>query len=127
MLELRLCKSNMLSSTKYPIEICCVVEDHAYIDTDIEMVNEYTCNLGLKFKLREYDTWKYSDDRNSITSLPAFHIYFGDGYVDTFYPGEKIFNSIDECVKNYEQRRVETKRFIEPWKNVLTFWKTKKV
>lgn len=117
----------MSSSVKYPIEICCVVEDHSDIDTDVEIVNEYASNLGLKFKLREYDTWKYIDDRNVITSLPAFHIYFGEGYFDTFYPNEKILNNIDNCVKDYEKRISERKKFIEAWMNILRFWKSKKV
>lgn len=109
------------------IEICCVVADHSDIDTNIEMVNEYTSNLGLKFKLREYDTWKYSDDRDMVASLPAFHVYFGDGYIDTLYPDEKVLDNIDEYVKKYEKIQLERKKFIEAWKNILTFWKLKRV
>lgn len=116
----------MLSSTKYPIEVCCVVADHSIIDTDVEIVNEYTANLGLKFKLREYNSWKYADDRDIITSLPAFHVYIGEGYMDTIYPGENMLDGIDECVKKYEKRKVETKRFIEVWGNIFKLiWKRK--
>ena len=96
------------------------------VNTDIEMVNEYTSNLGLTFKLREYDTWKYSDDRDIITSLPAFHIYVGEGYVDTFYPGDNMMNRIDETVKKYEMRVAQNKRMMEAWKNIFKiFWKNK--
>jgi len=116
----------MLSSTKYPIEVCCVVADHSTIYTDIEIVNEYMCNLGLKFKLREYNSWKYADDRDIITSLPAFHVYIGEGYIDTLYPGEKILDGIDECIRKYEKKRAETKRFLENWNNIFRmFWKRK--
>jgi len=115
----------MPSSSKYPIEVCCVVEHHSDVDTDIEIVNEYSSSLGLKFKLREYDSWKYNDDRYSITSLPAFHVYFGEGYIDTFYPDETILDKLDECVKNYEKKISEKKKFIEAWKNFLNFWKSK--
>ena len=116
----------MLTSSKYPIEVCCVVADYSDINTDIEIVNEHTSNLGVNFKLREYDTWNYDDDRYSITSLPAFHVYFGNGYVDTFYPGEKILDNIEECIKKYEKRISEKKKFIEAWMNFLKFWKAKR-
>ena len=116
--------TQMLTSNKYPIEVCCVVENHFEIDTDIETVNEYTSNLGLKFKLREYNTWKYTDDKNEITSLPAFHIYFGENYVDTFYP-DNILNNIDKSVKMYENTMIERKLKIEAWKKFLQFWKPK--
>ena len=115
----------MLTSIKYPIEVCCVVADHSDIHTDIDVVNEYTCNLGLKFKLREYNSFKYEDDRYSITSLPAFHIYFGNGYVETIYPDENILNNIDNQVKKYEKKRADDKRTVEMWKNILQFWKPK--
>ena len=116
----------MLSSTKYPIEVCCVVDHHSDVDTDIEMLNEYTSNLGLAFKLREYDTWKYSDDRDIITSLPAFHVYVGDGYVDTFYRGDSVMDRIDETIKKYEARVAENKKRMETWKNIFKiFWKNK--
>jgi|Laugrespbdmm15sn_2_1035079.scaffolds.fasta_scaffold23261_1 hypothetical protein len=116
----------MLTSNKYPIEVCCVVADHSDIDTDIEIVNEHSSNLGLNFKVREYDSWKYADDRYSITSLPAFHVYFGEGYVDTFYPDEKVLNNIEECIKKYEEIQKERKKFIEAWMNFLKFWKAKR-
>ena len=116
----------MLSSTKYPIEVCCVVADHSNIDTDVEVVNEYTANLGIKFKLREYNSWKYADDRDTITSLPAFHLYIGEGYIDTLYPGENMLEGIDDCIRNYEKRRAETKRFLEKWNNIIgMIWKRK--
>lgn len=114
----------MLNSSK--IEVCCVVADHSDIDTDIEIVNEHSSNLGLNFKLREYDSWKYEDDRHLIRSLPAFHVYFGEGYVDTLYPGEKVLDKIDECVKNYEKRISEKKKFIEACMNFLKCWKIKR-
>jgi hypothetical protein len=112
----------MLSS----IEVCCVVGDHSHVDTDIELVNEYVSNLGLKFKLREYNTWKYSDDRDMISSLPAFHIYFGEGYIDTIYPDGKVLDNIDEYVTQYEKNRSARLRLIEVWKNILYFWKSKR-
>jgi hypothetical protein len=116
----------MLKSTKYPIEICCVVADHSEIDTDIEIVNEYSSNLGLNFKLREYDSLKYSDDRHMISNLPAFHIYFGEGYFDTIYLDERVLKKIDDYIKKYEETQVERKKFIQTWMNILKFWKTKR-
>ena len=117
-----------MSSTKYPIEVCCVVADHSDIDTDIEIVNEHTCNLGLKFKLREYDSWKYSDDRDMVASLPAFHIYIGEGYVDTFHTNENVLNNIDECIKKYEAKMLAAKRMTKFWKNfICAFWKQKAI
>lgn len=114
-----------MTSTKYPIEICCVVANNSDVDTDIEIVNEYTSNLGLKFNLREYDTWKYSDDRDMVSSLPAFHVYFGNGYIDTFYPDEKLLDNIDDCIKQYEKIQGEKRKFIGVWVNFLKFWKSK--
>ena len=110
----------------YPIEVCCVVADHSNIDTDVEIVNEYTTNLGLKYKLREYNSRKYADDRDIITSLPAFHIYVEESYIDTLYPGEKMLDDIDEYLRKYEQRKLERKRFLEIFTNLFKIiWKRK--
>lgn len=116
----------MLSSTSCAIEVWCVVADDSNLDTDVEIVNEYTSNLGLKCKLREYDSWKYADDRDIITSLPAFHVYIEKSYIDTIYPGEKMLDGIDDCLRKYEQRKAERKRFIEAFSSLFKLiWKRK--
>jgi len=116
----------MLSSTKYPIEVCCVVASDDDVTPEIETVIEHTVNLGLKYTLREYNSWKHSDDRDIIERLPAFHVYFGERYMDTLYPDENLLDNINTCVKKYEEKRIEALKYTQTWsKFILAFWKRK--
>jgi hypothetical protein len=113
----------MLTSVKYPIKIYCVISENTE-NTEIEEIKEHTSNLGIHFHTRHYDSRKYSDDRYNITSLPAFHIYYGRSYVKTFH--ETPLDTIDDCVREYEKKQIEKKKGTRIFKKILErFWKSK--
>ena len=60
---------------KFPLSICCVMEDTFYTNPRISNIREYAHKMGATFTLREYDTFKFSVDRKYVERLPAFHIY----------------------------------------------------
>jgi len=112
----------MLSSIKYPIKILCILQNKSDSVKDIEQVQEHASNIGLDVSIREYNSLKYSDDRNYIEQLPAFHVYVSGGYRMTMYPDERPLDHIDNFVREYEINRAKIKRFAKAWsylKNVF--------
>jgi hypothetical protein len=76
---------------------------------------------------REYNSWKYSDDKDNIINLPAFHVYFGAGYIKTFYPQDNYVEIIDACVKKYEASQSDMKRLVNMWNTIWPRWAKKQV
>jgi hypothetical protein len=110
------------------MQVCCVVKysSDIYQDHTINEVNKHTSKLGLKFTAREYDSWNYSNDRQVIRSLPAFHVYFDSIYIDTFYPEDNVSHLLERWIEEYGKLQLEKCRFIKPWKSViLRRWKSK--
>jgi hypothetical protein len=93
----------------YELRICCVVDDISHTDQRIHEIRTYTNGIGAIFMSREYNSSKFSDDRNMIERLPAFHAYINKCYVETFYmdmnPREKIDKYIQECIAKEEQKK----------------------
>lgn len=93
---------------QYPVRVCCVVDDIAHNDARIPPIRSYAHSTGATFISREYDSEKFSDDRNMIERLPAFHIYINKAYQKTFYfdsnPLEQIDESILHCISIKEKK-----------------------
>ena len=131
---IRQCVRNILSSkieitgTHYEtkMRVCCVVANYSDIrqNKTIQEVFEYTSRIGVTFAFREYNSSKYSDDRDVITNLPAFHIYFGSCYFETFYPDSKLLEDLDSSLNEYQKRKIESKVLKEKW-SLKSLWKSK--
>jgi len=117
-----------VASTQYEtkMRVCCVVANYSDIreNKTIQEVFEYTSRIGVTFAFREYNSSKYSDDRDVITNLPAFHIYFGSCYFETFYPDSKLLEDLDSSLNEYEKRRKESKMLKDKW-SLKSLWKSK--
>ena len=101
---------------KFPLSICCVMEDTFYTNPRISNIREYAHKMGATFTLREYDTFKFSVDRKYVERLPAFHIYINRHHQKTIYLDSQVKpeDQIDECVHlclEREERRAMS--FIE--------------
>ena len=101
---------------KFPLSICCVMEDTFYTNPRISNIREYAHKMGATFTLREYDTFKFSVDRKYVERLPAFHIYINRHHHKTIYLDSQVKpeDQIDECVHlclEREERRAMS--FIE--------------
>jgi hypothetical protein len=96
----------------YPITVKCVVDCLSEKIDGITKVREYAHSMNIHFMTREYDSKKYSDDRDIITHLPAFHIYVNSCYRNTFYLNTRPYQIIQEIVEKYEasQQRRRNKR-----------------
>lgn len=96
----------------YPITVKCVVDSLSEKIDGITKVREYAHSMNIHFMTREYDSKKYSDDRDIITHLPAFHIYVNSSYRNTFYLNTRPYQIIQEIVEKYEasQQRRRNKR-----------------
>jgi len=101
----------------YDVRICCVVDSISHTDHRIHEIRSYANSIGATFISREYDSSKFSDDRNMIEKLPAFHAYISKGYVDTFYIDSNPLEKIDK----YIQESIAKK---EKW-NIIGWLKTK--
>lgn len=88
----------------YPITVKCVIDDLSEINPEILKVKEYVHSLNLTFIIREFNSVKYSDDRNNIKRLPAFHIYEKACYRKTFYLNTRPYQIIESILGNYKER-----------------------
>jgi len=113
---------------QYPIKIYCIVDDlsDASRDTLIKQIKEHALQSKVIFSTRVYDSRKYSNDRDVITRLPAFHVYINKGYNRTFYSNTRPLDHINECVGLYLKaeeekvlRRARWLRFYERCKAFL--------
>jgi len=103
---------------KYPITVKCVVETLSEKIPDILKIREYAHSMNVNFTSREYNSRKYSDDRDRITRLPAFHIYVHNSYRNTFYLNTRPYQIIQEIVEEY--KAVQERKRRRTWHTFYT-------
>ena len=108
---------------KYPITVKCVVDSLSEKIPDILKIRDFAHSMNINFMTREYNSNKYSDDRDHITRLPAFHIYFHNGYRNTFYLNTRPYQIIQELVQEYQEAQ-ERKRIRRTWNTFYTELRT---
>ena len=86
----------------YPITVKCIVDCISEADPQLLPFREYAHSLNINFVTREYDSRKYSADRDIITRLPAFHIYIKKQYKETFYPNTRPYKIMQDTVEAYK-------------------------
>jgi hypothetical protein len=105
--------------SKYPITVKCVVSSLSEKIPDILKIREFAQSMNINFTTREYNSKKYSDDRDYILVLPAFHIYMNNGYRNTFYLTTRPYQIIQEIVQEYEEAQ-ERRRRRRTWHTFYT-------
>ena len=95
--------NTILDSIKYPIKVYCIVDDlsDASRNTTLREIKTHAINSGVMFTTREYDSQKFSNDRDVIERLPAFHVYINKAYNRTFSPNTRPLDHINECINIY--------------------------
>jgi hypothetical protein len=85
---------------KYPVKIYCIVDDlsDASRNSLLRDIRTHAINSGVIFTTREYDSRKFSNDRDVIERLPAFHAYVNKAYNRTFYQNTRPLDHINECI-----------------------------
>ena len=95
-----------------PITVICVVDDLGEKDERLSKMREFCKGHRIQFKMRVFDSIKYSEDCNNINRLPAFHVKIKRNYQRTFYPNTRPYQHVLECIEIYEQRK-------DKFKNIL--------
>ena len=109
--------STKVTKEYLPIKVYCVVDDFGdYNDETIRSIRDYCNNRHVQFLTRMYSPYKYSDDRNCIHALPAFHIYIKKSYFDTFYPTTRPIQHITDSIDIYSKQLQEKKKRQEKWR-----------
>jgi hypothetical protein len=67
------------------------------------------------FNIRAFDA-TFNEDREEVTQLPAFHIYYDFEYERTNYIGENLKESILEVIEKYK-----AKKWGFSWPNIRMF------
>lgn len=97
----------------YPITVKCIVDCISEADPQLLPFREYAHSLNINFVTREYDSSRYSDDRDRITRLPAFHIYVKKTYKETFYPNTRPYQIMQDTVESYKiKQNIKKKTWI---------------
>ena len=90
-----------------------------------DAVRIFCAEHRIDFGLRVFNSNAFIQDREYITKLPAFHIYYKDEYEKSFYPGDVPATQIQEMlreIKAYEK----PKRIRWSWKLPKISWKWSK-
>jgi hypothetical protein len=108
-------QSNIIERRKEPnvvnrsIIVTCVVDDLAEKDKRILDMRKFCKEQRVNFQMRTFDSTKYSDDRDNIYRLPAFHITIKGNYNRTFYPNTRPYQHVLECIDIYNKRNISRK------------------
>ncbi len=87
----------------YPITVKCIVDCLSDKIPELPAFREYAHSLNIQFMTREYNSKRYSEDRDIITRLPAFHIYIKKQYRHTFYPNTRPYQIMQDTVAEYKK------------------------
>ena len=104
------------------IHIVYVTKDYMRYDDEIL---EFCAERGIRFTFREFDSIKYSDDRDNIKSLPAMHLYIKKLYRDTLYPTHTLFDSLNKYYQDYHNKpyKQEKKTSYISWIKIPSYHK----
>lgn len=119
-------KKVILSKIQYPVKVYCIVDDLSDASRDIRIreIKNHAIEAGVIFTTRLYDSTKYSNDRDVITRLPAFHVYIKKAYDRTFYSNTRPLDHINECVALYLNSENAKKERKARWAKLYGSFKT---
>ena len=92
----------------YPITVKCIVDSLSDVHPEILPFREYAHSLNIMFVSREYNSRRYSEDRDLITRLPAFHIYVKKQYKNTFYPNTRPYQIMRDTLEEFKNTKKRT-------------------
>ena len=91
------------------IRVECIVYQLSDFDEILKNIRNKCHELDVLFTTRKFNSSKYSNDRNEIKKLPAFHIYIGDQYKNTIYPDNDTIKNI-KMEKTLYNDKIERKK-----------------
>jgi hypothetical protein len=109
---------------KYPIKVYYVYKKpHNSNDETFLTIRDWCKELNIDFYPREYDSYKFREDRDEIERLPALHLFEREVRDTTFYPDRRPLQVIEEAYRKFEQKEREEKEKKEAWQRWKDKWK----
>ena len=113
--------------SRLPVRVICVVKSiDEPLSAPVQEIKKFCLDLNLFFETREFDSWKFTHDRDNIERLPAFHIYRRTIYERTFYPDTRPYQHIAEIkaiyVKGLEKKAAKVGKW-NFWSRILAYIK----
>jgi len=103
------------SSKKTSYKVYYVVESlEEYDPTPLNKLKGLLEGQDIVIQVREFDSLKYTDDRDIIEHLPAFHLYINKECMNTFYIDSDFIEEIQDGIDEYN-RIAEHKWSIVKW------------
>lgn len=94
-------------------------------DPILRKVQEFCEYFKLKFKIREFDSSNFEEDRDNVSYLPAIQIYTKKYYEDTIYPNNKPLQFLQEIYYKYDIAEMERKAKKQIWESKIRYLKSK--
>ena len=92
----------------YKLEIVAVYKWNKGIKEElIDPIRTFCKSYRIEFFLREFYEG-FEEDREFITAVPAFHLFYEDEYEMTFYPGNDIIGILDTLIQKLRQEKRNT-------------------
>ena len=109
---------------QYPIEVHYVFQyPHDENDPILRKIQEFCSLMKIQFQIREFDSRKFSEDRDYITRLPAIQIYTDSEYDITEYPSNNPILAIRTVYETFELKHLEYLAKKQIWDEKLNFLK----
>ena len=81
------------------LEVECVYSEGKVLRDEVfDIVRIFCAEHRIAFSLRPFNSDAFAQDREYITKLPAFHIYYKDEYEKSFYPGDNPATRIQQVL-----------------------------
>ena len=82
------------------LEVECVYSEGKVLRDEVfDIVRIFCAEHRIAFSLRPFNSDAFAQDREYITKLPAFHIYYKDEYEKSFYPGDNFATQIQQVLR----------------------------
>ena len=107
---IRTAKSKPKPKQYSELRVECIVYQLSDFDEILKNIRNTCHELNVLFTTRKFNSSNYSNDRNEIKRLPAFHIYFGDQYKNTIYPDNDTIKNIKMELALYNDKLERKKR-----------------
>ena len=107
---IRTAKSKPKPKQYSEIRVECIVYQLSDFDEILKNIRNKCHELDVLFTTRKFNSSKYSNDRNEIKKLPAFHIYIGDQYKNTINPDNDTIKNIKMELALYNDKLERKKR-----------------
>jgi hypothetical protein len=85
----------------------------------LPVIRQFCDDNHILLTAREYDPDHWEEDAFSIKNLPAFHVYYRDGWDDTFYPESNYIGILKRHMAQAQKEFEKTSRWKWIWQALV--------